>query len=468
MTSNTINSSLSTPLWTSEEIAAYTNGTANGSFVAHGVSIDTRTLQKDDLFIALKGDNFDGHAYINKAFENGASGALVHDKSTHPNTVKVEDTFTALYDLAKGSRERVDNFSSIAVTGSVGKTGTKEMLAHVFREFGNTHATIGNLNNHWGLPITLTRMPRNTQYGIFEMGMNHAGEISPLSRLAQPDIGIITWVAAAHMEFFDSIEDIAKSKAEIFDGMHTGGIAILPYDNAQFPILVAEARTKGISTILSFGTNEKADAHIVSSSESAKGNTVKAIIMEEEVTFTLNQFGQHHAQNALAVLLAVKALDCDLQKAAQRLGSFAPVSGRGNTISLPYDNGTITLIDETYNASPESMTASLCVLGKVPHHGRRIAVLGDMLELGTQSHQLHADIAKTIEKLPIDIVLCCGQYMKSLADALPSHQVHHFPDSDVLSQTIDTLIHSNDLFMIKGSHGSHMEKIIEKLQRICS
>ncbi len=455
------------PLWTSEEIAAYTNGAANGSFVANGISIDTRSLQPGDLFIALKGDALDGHAYVDKAFENGAGGALVSAQTAHPH-IKVDDTFTALYDLAQGARERADSLTALAVTGSVGKTGTKEMLAHVLRSIAPSHATSGNLNNHWGLPVTLTRMPQHTRFGIFEMGMSHSGEITPLSRLVKPDIAIITWVAAAHIEFFNSIEAIARAKAEIFDGMSASGTAILPFDNEQFHVLVGEARTKGIATILSFGKNPQADAHILSISNDVNGQKVTASILDEKVTFTLKQFGEHHAGNALAVLLAVKALEQDIQKAAQALESFSPVKGRGNMMSLSCKSGTITVIDETYNASPIATKAAVNVLGTIPHKGRRIAVLGDMLELGNEAGALHAGLSSAIQSNPIDKVLCCGSLMKNLHDTLPDGLSDHFPDSAALADAIPSLIETDDILMVKGSHGSHMEKIIEKLSKICS
>lgn len=460
-------------LWTSDEISSYTNGNVKTPFSATGISIDTRTLQKGDLYIALKGDNNDGHVYTSEAFENGASGVIISDtKSVQLNdpAVCVSDTNIALYDLARGARERAKNLESIAITGSVGKTGTKEMLAHVLRHFGNTHATQGNLNNHFGLPLTLARMSQNTQFGVFEMGMNHAGEITPLSQLAKPKISIITWIAPAHIEFFDGIEGIAKAKAEIFEGMSAGSVAILPFDNSQFSILLAEARTKGISTILSFGTNKNADAYIISTKETDNGNHITASIMGEKITFLLPQIGAHHAINAISVLLCVRALEQDLNQAAKVLADFKPVVGRGNIISLPFNSKKIRIIDETYNASPEAMKAAITVLGTIKNekNGRRIAILGDMLELGSQSDKLHESLAEIIMKQPIDLVLCCGQFMQSLAGALPSNKVFHFKDSKALSNKIEKLIQPNDLLMIKGSHGSQMGIIIDEIKKICS
>lgn len=459
-------------LWTREQVLAATGGQASGpgkDWAASGVSIDSRTCRPGDLFLAVSGDRFDGHAYVAEALDTGAPAAIVsHKPDGLPESaelVVVDDCLVALGGLGRTARDRTDA-RVVAVTGSVGKTGTKEALALSFGALGPTHATEGNLNNHIGVPLTLARTPRDARFAIIELGMNHAGEISELSKLARPDVAIITTIAAVHLEFFDHIGAIADAKAEIFDGMNKGGTAVLNRDNVYFAILAARAWSRGLEDVIGFGAHPEADAHLSSCEIDENGSEVTARIGERIIHYRLNVPGRHWIHNSLAVLGAVAALDGDIDTAAVALADLTPPKGRGARISVQLPDGLLTVIDDSYNASPASMRAAFAVLGdaRPTSGGRRLAILGDMLELGAASAQLHAALADDIEANGIDQVFCAGPDMAALDAALPKTlRGGSAATSEDLSATVCAAVRPGDVVLVKGSLGSRMGLIVDAL-----
>ncbi|MFV3128306.1 UDP-N-acetylmuramoylalanyl-D-glutamyl-2,6-diaminopimelate--D-alanyl-D-alanine ligase [Niveispirillum sp. KHB5.9] len=461
-------------LWTGDEVAAACNGKALGdaAWTVTGVSIDSRTIAKGDLFIPLKGPNFDGHAFVAQALSQGAAGAVVADIPAglegDARLVKVDDTMIALQDLGRMGRVRAHG-KVIAVTGSVGKTGTKEALKVALDSQGKTFATVGSLNNHWGVPLSLARFPADSRFGVFELGMNHAGEIGPLSRMVRPDIAIITTVEAVHIEFFASVEHIADAKAEIFEGMDPSGTAILPRDNPQYARLLAAARTQGLTHIQSFGSHDSADGRLLDYEPHADHGVVTARIDGVDVTYTIPLPGRHHAVNSLAVLLAVKAAGGDVASAAEALAGLAPIKGRGQRKAVELEGGPFTLIDESYNASPVSVAAAAGVLGQadVGEGGRRIAVLGDMRELGDHAPAMHAGLAAPFMAAGTDLVFCCGPNMRHLFDALPDDKRGaHSSDSAALAPLVTASVKAGDAVMVKGSAGSRMAVVVDALKAL--
>jgi len=460
-----------TALWTSDEIASATSGHVSGSWSVQGVSIDSRAVSKGDLFVALQGPTHDGHAFVGSALSAGAAGSLVHQRpeslspSLNDRLVLVKDTFTALNNLGAAARART-NAKVIAITGSVGKTGTKEALKLALEALGKTHATLGNLNNHWGVPLTLSRMPRETQFGVFELGMNHAGEIAPLAKLVQPHVAIVTAVAAAHLEFFTSVDEIADEKASIAEGLKTDGTIILPADSEHFDRLVAQAKRHGCTNIISFGTAGAADAQLISTDFRTTGMQVVADIQGERVTYDLGVTGKQWAMNTIAVLAAVKAIGGDIFESATALSRLLPTKGRGLRSEVALPNGMLTIIDETYNASPVSIKALADMLGQIkPNHaGRILMVLGDMLELGPQGPALHAELQTAINDNRIDGVFTAGPLMEHLHNALPrDKRAGHAKDSTALVPLVAAAVQPGDLVAIKGSNGSRMSKIVDAL-----
>ncbi len=457
-------------LWTSTEIAAATGGTASAPFDCTGVSIDTRTLKPGDLYIALKGERLDGHDYVEAAFTAGAAGALVRDGfAASGSVVAVADVMKALEALGMASRAR-STAKIVAVTGSAGKTGTKEMLAAIFAAFGKTHASKKSFNNHWGVPLTLANMPKDAAFGVFELGMNHAGELTVLSKQVRPHAVIITTVEPVHIEHFGSVEDVADAKAEIFEGVEKGGIAVLPADNAHFLRLSAKAEKHGLK-ILPFGEDECAAAHMDDCSLHADGSFVNARVMGEKIRYRINISGRHIAMNALGALTLVKALGCDLTKAVEALRNASPVEGRGNRLSVTIEAGKppVTVIDESYNANPASMLAAFKVFEMVvpPAGGRRIAVLGDMLELGREGPMLHAGLANPLLKAKADLVFCCGAQMDALYQLLPPDwRGAHTKDSQMLAPLVADAVRPGDVVLVKGSAGSKMSYIVQALSQI--
>ena len=465
-------------LWTAAEAAAATGGGIQGDWQATGVSIDTRTMARGDLFVALK-DIRDGHDFVAQALENGAAAAVV---SHIPNGVGsdapllvVDDVLSALERLGQAARARTDA-RVVAVTGSVGKTSTKEMLRDVLRTQGKTHAAEASYNNHWGVPLTLARMPADTEFAVIEIGMNHPGEIAPLARLARPHVAMVTTVAAAHLEAFENIEGIAREKAAIFDGLESGGTAIVNADLPTSPILIETARIQG-AKVLTFG-EESRDHTLVRASLSDDKTVVQARIGGESLMFKINSAGRHFAMNGLGVLTAVEALGGDVGMAAIDIGSWLPPAGRGTREVVALDEAdedlTFDLIDDAFNANPTSMAAALEVLaaasprdgvGRVSR-GRRVAVLGDMLELGPDENALHKSIAQLPHIEELHVIHCVGPRMRCLWRALPAAKRGRQVDTaQELAEQAHRIVDAGDVVLVKGSKGSRVSLVVDALRK---
>lgn len=467
----------SSTLWTSVTAAQATGGKTNAEWYATGISIDSRTIQPGDLYIALKGKNSDGHAYVAKALAAGAAAAMVSERpadvAEDAPLLMVENTLSAMELLGAASRHRTSAVA-IAVTGSVGKTGTKEMLATAFGVLGQTHASKASHNNHWGVPLSLASMHAGCDYGIFEVGMNHSGEIIPLSKQVKPDIAIITTVEPVHIANFSGIEEIADAKAEIFSGMDHTGTAIINRDNSQYARIAAAAKTQGVN-ICTFGEHEESDAQLLECVLAANGTRVKARIMGKDLSFTLLIPGHHIAMNALAVLLAVHVSGGDIEKAARALETIQALAGRGRRdhINIGDAENPVVLIDESYNASPVAMKAAFRVLAMIDpgRGGRRIAVLGDMYELGSDAAKLHRELALPLQAAGVSLVYTCGPLMKNLYDALPEQQRGAHRDDNVeLAQIVPDVLRPGDVVMVKGSRGAgekpRMQVIVEAMRAL--
>ena len=456
-------------LWTSADATAAVGGTSTAEWVASGVSIDSRSVDFGELFVALRGPNFDGHQFVANAFKAGAVAAMVErvpdGQTAGGPLLLVADTLAGLCKLAAAARQRV-GARIIAVTGSVGKTGTKEALKLVLEDQGSTHASGGSLNNQWGVPLSLARMPADTAFGIFEIGMNHPGEITPLVQLVRPHVAIITTVEAVHLEYFDSVRAIADAKAEIFLGLEPGGTAVLNRDNTSFDQLVERARAAGVENIIAFGSHKEADVRLVNHALHASCSCISADICGQAMTYKVGIPGRHWVLNSLAVLAAVRAFGGDLGLAGLSLARLTPPQGRGKRHHLEIKGGLVELIDDSYNASPVSVRAALDTLataGKGPR-GRRIAVLGDMLELGASAPRLHAELAADIERTGVDLVFAAGVHMRSLYDALPpQHRAHHAAVSTELVPPLLSALRPGDVVLVKGSYGSRMGAVVEAL-----
>jgi UDP-N-acetylmuramoyl-tripeptide--D-alanyl-D-alanine ligase len=374
----------------------------------------------------------------------------------------------ALRALAAAARARLQG-KVIGVTGSVGKTGTKEALRLALSQDGETHASAASYNNHWGVPLSLARCPASARYAVLEMGMNHAGEIEPLSRLARPHVAIITTVAPVHLEFFGSLAKIAYAKAEIFLGLEAGGAAVIDRDNSQFAHLKRRARQAGLARIVSFGEHEGADARLIKCALHPGCSAVQADILGTELTYKIGAPGRHLVHNSLAVLAAAVLVGADLALAALALADFKPASGRGAAFEIDLPGGPATVIDESYNANPASMAAALALLGQRPvgARGRRIAVLGDMLELGPRGRALHRGLLAPVDANAIDLVFCCGPLMRALWRALPaSRRGGYAEDSAALEPQVLSAVGAGDVVMVKGSLGSRMAPIVKALQKL--
>jgi len=449
-------------LWTSSEAAAATGGENTASWVATDVSIDSRTVRAGDLFIAIEGPNFDGHDYVGDAIANGAAAVMVaKTMDVAAPQLRVADTMAGLRGLASRARAR-GQARVVAVTGSAGKTGTKDALALVLGKQGATGSTQGNLNNHWGLPLSLARFRRDAEFGVFEMGMNSPGEIAPLSRLTRPDVAIITNVEAVHLEFFESEDEIADAKAEIFSGVAADGAVVLNRDNRHYERLRDHALAAGITRIHGFGAHERADVRLIHADIGPLGSHVTARIGVCQVSYALGAPGAHWVANSLAVLAAVELLGADVDAAARALADVSPAPGRGARRSIQLGRGAFTLIDESYNANPTSMRAALAVLGAA--EGRRIAVLGDMLELGKQSPMLHAALAADITGNRVDMVFLAGRDMANLAAALdPVIVAGQARDCESILSLVRAAVRPGDTVMVKGSLGSNLAPVVAAL-----
>ncbi|WP_411286313.1 UDP-N-acetylmuramoyl-tripeptide--D-alanyl-D-alanine ligase [Phenylobacterium sp.] len=442
------------PLWTSDEIAGATGGrSVGGAFAATGVSIDTRTLEPGDLFVALGGAR-DGHEFVAQALANGATGALVSRDVGGP-AVAVDDTLAALERLGVAARDRAPNARRGAVTGSVGKTSVTQAIIAGLRLAGPAHSSVKSYNNHIGVPLTLARMPRATERAVFELGMNHADEIRPLARMVRPHAVAITTVGPVHTENFpDGEQGVARAKAEVFAGLETGGVAVLNADNAWFDFLKAEAKAVG-AEVRTFGTGADCDARLIDFQVPGDNAVVQARLHGKAMDFPILQTGAHWGLNSMAVLLMLEALDVELDASLAALGSFEPLQGRGAEKWVHTTGGAFTLIDESYNANPISMASAIATLGARKADGRRIVALTDMLELGADGPSFHAALAQPLDRAGIDLVFCAGPLMKSLWDALPPTRRGAYARSAAeLAPQVAQAAEPGDLVMVKGSNGS--------------
>ncbi len=455
-------------LWTARQVAKATGGRAGGDFRATGVAIDSRGTCAGDLFIAVRGPNHDGHDFVTDALDHGAAGVIVSrfpkGVSEEARLVFVDDTREALYALAREARRR-NSGRLAAITGSVGKTGTKEALGTVLSPQAKTTVSLGNLNNEWGAPLSLARMPADAAYGVFEVGMNRPGEIAPLSKLMHPDVAVITTIAAVHMANFSSTFDIADAKAEIFEGM-SGGVGVLHRDNPYFPVLVAAACVAGVERVISFGAHPEATARLMDVESDDGGQRVSARIDGREIDYRLAVPGRHWVMNSLAVLCTAVSLGADLVQAADALVDVQAPLGRGRRSLIQFPAGELQLIDESYNASPAAVRAALETLASVTpgHDGRRIAVLGDMLELGPNSVAIHAALLETLTRSGIDLVFTAGSEMAHLHAVLPpAMRGEHAATAGELAPMVAAAVRAGDVVSVKGSRGIRTEQVVEAL-----
>ena len=452
-------------LWTSEEIAAATGGAAHGSFEVTGVTFDSREMGPGDLFIAMPGTVHDGHEFVEQAIAAGAAGLLVSQPANHPH-VLVEDVAKALQDLGRASRERCSG-TIIGVTGSVGKTSTKEGLYAALERWrpGRAHRSVKSYNNHTGVPLSLARMPRETEFAVLEMGMNNKGEIAALTRLVRPHVAVITAIAPAHIENLGSEEAIADAKAEIFEGLEPDGIAIIPNDTPHRDRLVKAAR-RYADRIVTFGTGD-ADVHALHAVRADNGGSlITAALLDSDITFTISQRGEHWVSNALAVLSAMEAIGGDIGLAGLALADLGGLKGRGERHVIRVNGGEALLIDESYNANPASMAATLKSLGEELDVKRRIAVLGPMRELGPHADQLHAGLAPAVVGAKVDELILVGADMQPLEQALDG-QVHHtnVHDAAEAAEAVSRLLQPGDAVLVKASNSVGLSRVIEQLTK---
>ncbi len=456
-------------LWQAVDAAAATGGRSRRDWRAGTVAIDTRTLQPGELFVALLGPNRDGHGFVAEALGRGAAAAVVthrpEDVAEDAPLLVVDDTQAALEGLGRAGRDRAEA-RIVAVTGSVGKTSTKEMLRQVLGGFGSCHASRASYNNHWGVPLTLANLPPESRFGVAEIGMNHAGEISALTRIARPHIAVITAVAPAHLENFADTGGIADAKAEIFEGLEPGGIAVVNAETLHADRLAAAA-ARFAEHVVTFGSGPAVDVRLVEFVPESQGSRATVDLAGRTHRLRLAAPGRHWAMNALAVLAVVDRLGLDLDTAAQLLAGVRPGAGRGGFRTLAWGGGTIALQDESYNANPASMAAAIQVLGR--QQGRRVAVLGDMLELGATGPELHADLAAPLAAADVQLVFTAGPLMRQLFDALPAaRQGGWATDSRQLAPLVAEALEPGDVVLVKGSLGSAMRHVIEALEPVAT
>ena len=457
-------------IWTAAEAKVATGGSGSVDWLATGVSIDSRTLSAGDLFIALRGPNFDGHDFVKAALERGAATAMVDREvpglGEGAPLLRVDDTLTGLGALGAAARKR-SRARIVAITGSVGKTGTKEALRLALASAGVVYASAGGLNNHWGAPLSLARLPPEADYGVFELGMNHAGEIASLTRLVRPHIALITTVEPAHLGFFSSVEAIADAKAEIFLGLEPGGIAVLNRDNAHFARLASAAWRAGAADVIGFGSHPEAGVRLLDCVLDSCGSSVEASVFGKVLKLRVAVSGRHWVMNSLAVLATATAAEADVGRAAEALGQLEALPGRGRSHQLAWRGGTLTLIDESYNASPASMRAALSVLAATEPGpgGRRAAVLGDMLELGDASEPLHRELAGPLAAANVDRVFLVGEAMAALYQALPDGMRGGlWQSAEGLVPSLCRFLEAGDVVTVKGSRAVGVSKIVEHLQ----
>ena len=452
-----------TALWTSDEIAEATGGTASAPFEVTGVTFDSREVQPGDLFVAMPGTVHDGHRFVDGAFASGAAGAIVAHPVSGPH-VLVDETFAALQALGRASRER-SKARIFGVTGSVGKTSTKEALFAALdrNRPGKVHRSVKSYNNHTGVPLSLARMPRDAEFAVFEMGMNNKGEIAALTRQVRPHVVLITAIAPAHIENLGSEEAIADAKAEIFEGLESAGIAIVPNDTPHRDRLVKAAR-RHADRIITFGSGD-ADVHAVHAVSAENGGSlISAALLDSELTFTISQRGEHWVSNALAVLAAVEAVGGDIARAGLALADLGGLKGRGQRHSVEIAGGEILLIDESYNANPASMAATLKSLGAERDVSRRIAVLGPMRELGEHGEALHAGLAPAIVEAHVDRLILIGDEMRPLDEALGDRvPVDRVDSVDEATEALVRILRPGDAVLVKASNSVGLAKLVERV-----
>ena len=459
-------------LWDATEIAAATGGIASGDFQCSGVEMDSRDVRPGDLFIALRGEQMDGHRFLASAFEKGAVTAITDRPVDYPH-ILVEDTTKALGALAQAARLRSAAIR-IAVTGSVGKTGVKEAIFAALDRAsrGAAHRSVRSYNNHVGVPLSLARLPSRARFGIFEMGMNHAGEIAPLSAQVRPHVAIITTIGPAHIENLGSLEAIADEKAQIFTGLEKGGTAVIPADNEQSERLIAHAEALGVR-VVTFGQSAHADVRLLDAVPGARGGSlVTADLGDQRVCYTIAEPGEHWVANSLAVMAAVKAAKSDLGSAGLALAEMGGLKGRGARFQVPVEGGKALIIDESYNANPSSMRATLQSFGETPA-ARRIAVLGSMKELGDFSQGFHAQLAEPLGEAKIDHAILVGEEMRVLARELSQKaqgtlgSAPNFAHCETVAQAIDALgalqLHHGDAILVKGSNSVGLGALVSHM-----
>ncbi|MGZ6019720.1 MAG: UDP-N-acetylmuramoyl-tripeptide--D-alanyl-D-alanine ligase [Phenylobacterium sp.] len=454
------------PLWTSAEIAAATGGKLSGDpFLASGVSIDTRTIEPGDLFVALGGVR-DGHEFVDQARGKGAAGALA-SQPVLGSAVMVDDTLAALERLGEAARERAPKARRGAVTGSVGKTSVTQAIMAGLKLAGRAHSSVKSYNNHIGVPLTLARMPRDTERAVFEIGMNHAGEIRPLTRMVRPHAAVVTTVGPVHTENFpDGETGVAHAKAEIFEGLQPGGVAVLNADDRWFGLLKTEAEKVG-AEVRTFGRAEGCDARLIDFQGAEGHAVVQARFHGKGLDFPILQTGFHWGLNSMAVLLMLEALDVDLGDGLAALGSFEPLEGRGAEAMVSLAKGGFTLIDESYNANPVSMASAIATLGARKAAGRKVVALTDMLELGPQAPGYHAALAEPLAAANVDLVFAAGPLMKSLWDALPPTRRGGYAETAAeLAPLVARTAEPGDVVMVKGSNGSKAGLIAQALRAL--
>jgi UDP-N-acetylmuramoyl-tripeptide--D-alanyl-D-alanine ligase len=459
-------------LWKTADFVAASAGRLDGDAPAEitGVSIDSRTVGPGEAFVAIRGENRDGHEFVPAALKAGAALAVVSEgrlpKALTPLLVVSDDPLEALQRVAVAARRRMQG-SVLAVTGSVGKTGTTEMLRVAFSALGATHSPVGSFNNQWGVPLTLARMPEATRFGIFEIGMNHAGEIRPLAKLVRPHVAIVTTVGPVHLEYFESEEKIAEAKAEIFEGLEPNGVAVLNRDNQWFELLSRRAREND-ARVIAFGEHPSADVRLTRVALREDGSSISAEIAAAPIAYRLGAPGRHLVQNSLAVIAAAHAVNADLARVLLALADFRAPKGRGQRLRLAHPLGDFTLIDESYNANPASMRAALAVLGQTAPNGRgrRIAVLGDMLELGAAGPSLHRGLIPAVADCGADLVFLAGPLMAELWRDLPEERrAAYFEKAADLEPILLDAIGPGDVVMMKASLGTRLGPVVEAVKR---
>jgi UDP-N-acetylmuramoyl-tripeptide--D-alanyl-D-alanine ligase len=456
---------MSEPLWHWEDLAAAAHGDAEGTPAMRitGFSIDTRSLAPGDVFVALT-DARDGHEFVPAAFKAGAAAAIVARGYARGDSsgalLRVDDPLRALEGIGRGARAR-SNGRIVAVTGSVGKTGTKEMLRHCLAIAGPTHAAEKSYNNQWGVPLTLARMPPDSAFAVLEIGMNHPGEITPLAEMVRPHVAVVTTVEPVHLGHFASVEAIAEAKAEIFAGLVPGGTAVLPRDNPHFPLLRERASAVG-AQIVTFGYHEEADFRALQVDLGPKGSSVIAGHGSQRFPYRVGAPGEHYVRNSLAVLATLGAAGADAMRCLAGLARASAPAGRGARTLLDAPDGQILLIDESYNANPASVPAALAAMASTPReaYARRVAVLGDMLELGEASERLHRGLKEAVDAAGVDLVLACGPMMRLLLDDLAPERRAWAPTSTELEAALLGIVQAGDVVMIKGSLGTRMAPLV--------